>query len=202
MRRILSLILALFCAVSLLAKTPKPLSQREALLMLYKTTNGKKWNRNDGWKSHRPLSEWEGVTCNDKGEVVKIELAENNLQGQLPDIFHAFPSLKQLILRSNNLEGELPRSLSELPERCRVDVRKNRFKTTTFYVSRSRISAVAKSIICYPQQEEYHNFRLFVDCDVDLNPTQGVHPDNSCRIYQKATKGVGIIIGKTICTTL
>lgn len=194
MKRIILLILALGCSFSLWAKRTQPLTEREALIAIYKATNGKNWYRNEGWKSHQPLSEWEGITCNTKGEVIKIELSKNNLQGELPDVFYAFRSLERLMLRSNVLKGELPKSLSQLPDNCRINVQYNRLKTTTFYVPRHRIGTVSGSIVCYPQSEGYHDFRLFVDCDVDLNPAQGYYPDNFCHIYQKATKGKGINI--------
>lgn len=189
MRRILVIILLLCQGVLISAQTP-----REALKQLYKATNGKHWHRHEWWLSRKPLSEWEGITCNDNGEVIKIELSKNNLQGKLPDIFGAFPALEKLLLRDNSLCGELPPSLAQIKKRCRIDVRGNRLATTTLYVPRERIDRIARSIICYPQQESYHDFRLFVDCDVDLTATQGYHPDNHCRIYQKATEGKGINI--------
>ena len=168
--------------------------QRKALIALYKATGGREWLRRDGWCSSRPISEWEGVTCDDDGNVVSIQLKGNNLQGGLPDIFYVFTSLRKVNISSNNISGQLPPSLARLHENARVDLRNNRLLTTTFYVPRNRISCVARSIICYPQQEEYHDFRLFVDCDVDLNPTNGYRADNECRIYQKATEGRGINI--------
>lgn len=194
MRRTLIAILLLLQMLSAAAQSSSTLTQREALTTLYKATKGRKWHNNDGWLSRRPLAEWEGITCNDEGEVVEIDLANNNLRGTLPDIFDAFPALKKVSLRANMLEGKLPPSLAELPKKCRADIRDNRFSTTTLYVPRHRIAPVALSIICYPQQEGYHNFRLFVDCDVDLNPTQGYRPDNHCRLYQRATEGEGINI--------
>ena len=166
--------------------------QRGALTALYKATKGKSWEKQGGWTTRRPLSNWEGIICNDQGEVTEIRLAKNYLQGELPDIFYAFPSLNLLNLRSNQLTGKLPRSLAWLPEECKINVQRNQLETTTLYVPRQRIGIVSKRIICYPQQEEYHNFRLFVDCDVDLNPQQGYRPDNHCRLYQKATEGKGI----------
>ncbi len=194
MRRILVVILLLCQGFLSSAQT-----QREALKQLYKATSGKHWYRREGWMSRRPLDQWEGITCNDKGEIIKIDLSKNNLQGKLPDIFGAFPSLKQLLLRSNSIRGELPPSLAQIKRRCRIDVRENKLSTTTLYVPRERIDMVARSIICYPQQESHHNFRLFVDCDIDLTAPQGHHPDKHCRIYQKASKGAGIdlfIIGE------
>jgi len=171
---------------------PRTPDQRGALIKLYKATGGKAWDRKNNWATRRPLYEWENLTCNDKGEVTRINLADNYLNGQLPDVFYAFPALRQLQLQSNSLTGTLPRSLAWLPTRCMIDVRYNQLQTTTLYVPLRRLGEVYRRIICYPQQEEYHNFRLFVDCDVDLNPTQGHRPDNHCRLYQKATEGAGI----------
>ena len=189
MRRILVVILLLCQSFLISAQTP-----REALKQLYKATNGKHWHRHEGWLSRKPLSEWEGITCNDNGEVVKIELSKNNLQGKLPDIFGAFPALEKLLLRDNSLCGELPPSLAQIEKRCRIDVRGNCLSTTTLYAPRECIDRVARSIICYPQQESHHDFRLFVDCDIDKTAPQGYHPDGYCRIYQKATEGAGVDI--------
>ena len=192
MKRVLLVVMLLLQMALVAAQPSSMLTQREALKTLYKATKGKMWNNNEGWLSRRPLAEWAGITCDESGNVTKIELANNNLQGRLPDIFDIFPALRKVSFRANMLEGELPPSLAKLPAKCRVDLRDNRFSTTTLYVPRHRIAPVALSIICYPQQEEYHDFRLFVDCEVDLNPTQGFRPDNYCRLYQKATEGKGI----------
>ena len=170
------------------------LDQRKALIALYKATGGKEWLHRESWCSSKPLSEWEGITCDSEGNVVSLQLKDNNLCGELPDIFHAFTALRKIDFSANNISGEIPRSLAGLHEKARVDLRKNRLATTTLYVPRSRISHVSRTLICYPQQEGYHAFRLFVDCDVDLNPTNGLRADNELRIYQKATEGAGINI--------
>ena len=200
MRRFALLFVALIWAISLTARTQvetaqsRKSTQRKALITLYKATGGKGWFRREGWCSSKPLGEWEGVTCDNEGNVISIELKNNNLCGALPDVFSAFPALRKLNISNNNLTGKLPASFAQQDEKARIDIRNNRFSTTTFYVPRNRISHVAGTIVCYPQQEEHHNFRLFVDCDVDLNPTNGYRADNECRIYQKATEGAGINI--------
>ena len=170
-------------------------NQEGALLTLFKATKGKKWSRKSGWGNTKSgLSSWEGITCDSEGYVTDIKLKDNNLQGKLPDVFYAFPRLKQIILADNNLTGQLPRSLAWLPDKCVIDVKNNQLATTTLYVPRHRIPTVSYNIKCYPQQKEYSNFRLFVDCDVDLNPVNGHYPDNHCRLYHKATEGAGINI--------
>ncbi len=167
--------------------------QEGALLALYKATKGKAWKRNSGWSNTKQsISNWGGITCNGNGEVTHIKLTENNLQGKLPDVFYAFPRLQQLYLDKNQLTGQLPRSLAWLPKKCVVKVQRNKLETTTFYVPRQRISIVAESIRCYPQQDNDSSFRLFVDCDVDLNPTKGYYADNECILHHKANEGKGI----------
>ena len=200
MRRFALLILALLCAFTTIAHSrdvntrQRSFDQRKALVALYKATGGGEWIRREGWCSSKPLCEWEGITCDNEGNVVSIQLKGNNLKGELPDVFHVFTSLRKIDISANDLRGQIPGSLACLREEARIDLRNNRFSTTTLYVPRNRISCVARAIVCYPQQDKYHDFRLFVDCDVDLNPTNGYRADNELRIYQKATKGAGINI--------
>ena len=169
--------------------------QAGALMALYKATGGDAWTKKNNWgTSDNGVANWSGITCNESGDVVRIRLANNNLQGKLPDVFYAFPNLRQLSVDKNQLTGVLPRSLAWLPDNCIIDIRRNRFSASTLYASRERLPIVAKNIRPYPQKPEHNNFRLFVDCDVDLNPSQGYHKDGECRLYQKATEGAGINI--------
>lgn len=200
MRRFALILIVLLGAFVTIAQTrdvharQRGFNQRKALIAIYKATGGKEWLHRDGWCSSKPLSEWEGITCDNDGNVVSIQLKGNNLKGELPDVFHAFTSLRKINVSENDLSGQVPRSLACLREDARADLRNNRFSTTTLYVPRNSISCVARTIVCYPQQEAHRDFRLFVDCDVDLNPINGYRADNECRIYQKATEGQGINI--------
>ncbi|CAN0301991.1 unnamed protein product, partial [Laminaria digitata] len=40
------------------------------------------WKRKDGWKSSRPMGEWQGVTTNEEGRVIGLELHHNDLVGK------------------------------------------------------------------------------------------------------------------------
>ena len=55
-------------------------AERDALVALYRATNGDSWWRKTGWCTDAPLSEWHGVTVNE-GRVVELELHCGNLQG-------------------------------------------------------------------------------------------------------------------------
>ncbi len=173
----------------------RKLDQTGALMAIYTATEGKNWTRNEGWgNTKQGLDTWEGITCDSEGNVTNIKLKDNNLQGNLPDVFYAFPKLKRLDLRDNKLTGQVPRSLVWTPEGCKALLQRNMFSETTIYVPRQHIATAAQRIKWYPQNPEAANFRLFIDCDVDLNPTNGYYADNECVVYSKATEGTGIDI--------
>lgn len=67
---------------------------RAALLELYSATNGPPdkhknggWEKRHGWGTSRPISEWYGVTVDDEDRVIKLELADNSLNGE---VYHTF----------------------------------------------------------------------------------------------------------------
>ena len=56
-------------------------SDWEALAALYEAAGGDDWVDNDNWLSDAPLSTWFGVTTDEDGRVIALELAENELRG-------------------------------------------------------------------------------------------------------------------------
>lgn len=57
-------------------------SQESALIALYDATGGSRWTNHDNWLDESaPLSEWYGITCDDFGNVIIIDLNNNNLRG-------------------------------------------------------------------------------------------------------------------------
>ncbi|MYG16281.1 MAG: hypothetical protein F4207_07630, partial [Gemmatimonadetes bacterium] len=87
---------------------------REVLTILYQATNGDEWTNNENWLSDRPLNTWYGVRTNSDGEVVRLELSRNNLQGTIPIELCHLASLRLLALRRNNLTGNIPPELGLL----------------------------------------------------------------------------------------
>ena len=59
---------------------------REALIQLYKSTNGDNWRRNDNWCSEKPITEWYGVSYR-YGYEFYIDLWDNNLTGNIEQTF-------------------------------------------------------------------------------------------------------------------
>lgn len=55
-------------------------TDRDVLLVLYRSTGGVDWEENTNWNTDATLSEWYGVGINGQGRV-KLSLGFNNLQG-------------------------------------------------------------------------------------------------------------------------
>lgn len=90
--------------------------EREALIALYKATNGDNWINNTNWCSDKPISEWYGVGL-DEGEFKRIGslfLYNNNLSGVIPDEIGNLECLESLHFDGNNLAGSIPESIGNL----------------------------------------------------------------------------------------
>jgi hypothetical protein len=108
------------CSIILVAEDiPEiiPDVERQALIALYKSTNGDQWKNHENWLGP-PGSEcrWHGVQCApdvaDPDEVhwyvYEIHLLGNNLEGTLPPEFDNFEKIEELLLIGNHLSGTLP----------------------------------------------------------------------------------------------
>lgn len=80
---------------------------RANLKAFYDALDGDNWTRNDNWNTDAPLDEWYGLSV-DGLRVTSINLQDNNLQGQFPDVIKEFKELEYLYLDNNNIEGDVP----------------------------------------------------------------------------------------------
>ena len=94
--------------------TLKPLTDREILSILYHSTNGPDWAENDNWLSDKPLDQWYGVTTDDDGRVVVLNLVYNRLKGPIPTQLGQLSRLAELNLWGNGLSGQIPPELGRL----------------------------------------------------------------------------------------
>ena len=89
----------------------------EALKAIYAATNGGAWT-NKTWRigSNAVTSTgWPGVTFDEEGHVLAIDLQDNNLSGSLPTEGMEMKSLRTLNLRRNNLSGDVAAFCKLLP---------------------------------------------------------------------------------------
>ena len=82
-------------------------SDREALVALYKATNGPNWENNTNWLTDKPLGLWHGVTTDESTEYYSTL---SNGWMELPStlVSNTYPR------RSNNLSGVVPPELGNL----------------------------------------------------------------------------------------
>ena len=91
-------------------------TDREALVALYNATEGEDWIfSNNNWLSDAPLGEWRGVTTNDDGRVIGLNLINIRLTEEIPAELGNLPNLTDLNLSGNHLTGKIPPELAASP---------------------------------------------------------------------------------------
>ena len=99
---------------------PEGTSFRDALVALYHSTDGANWNNNRNWLSDEPLDEWFGVTTDDDGLVIELDLSQNQLTGEIPAEIGRLTDLQDLDLFGNQLRGEIPPEIGSLANVTRL----------------------------------------------------------------------------------
>ena len=98
--------------------------ERTALEALYDATDGDNWKKKRRWKSDQNGS-WHGVTVR-AGNVRKLELAGNKLNGSIPEgIFADLPYLEVVNLADNVLSGAIPADVADLSSLMTLDLSRN-----------------------------------------------------------------------------
>ena len=93
---------------------PAPETDRDRLIALYTATGGDGWSQRGNWLTDTPIGEWYGVSVNDQGAVVGLDLGANNLSGPIPPSLGSLESLRRLRLIGNRLTGPIPPELGGL----------------------------------------------------------------------------------------
>ena len=96
--------------------TTPSLINRCALIDFYEATGGLDWKRNDNWLTDKALDDWYGVTSDRDGEVTRIDVSSNDLEGKIPSEITHLTKLDSFTLRYNRLSGNVPPELGSLTE--------------------------------------------------------------------------------------
>ncbi|MDE3256620.1 MAG: dockerin type I domain-containing protein [Gemmatimonadota bacterium] len=103
-----------------------PVTEREVLESLYRNAGGRQWRRSERWLSDGPLREWHGVTTDEAGRIVGLELANNGLYGSIPAELRELSHLRILDLGVNELSGSIPPGLVDMHNLEALTLRRNR----------------------------------------------------------------------------
>lgn len=91
-----------------------PASERQVLIDIYNSTNGKQWGEDYRWNLNKTPNDWWGVII-ENGHVSGLALGGVGLEGQLPaSLFTDLPYLIALDVRSNRLQGNIPKEINNL----------------------------------------------------------------------------------------
>jgi hypothetical protein len=88
------------------------IQERNIIDALYRETRGGEWVNAERWGNPNvPHCMYEGIDCNDEGQIVNITLSGMNLQGSIPAAIGRLAHLRNLHLDGNALTGVVPSDL-------------------------------------------------------------------------------------------
>ena len=100
---------------------------RAALVGIYGATDGPNWFSRDNWLSDTPLGDWYGISTDDAGRVVGLNLSNNGLNGEIPKELWGLTKLQALDLsESPDLGGEIPSEVGNLTHLTHLSIWFNR----------------------------------------------------------------------------
>ena len=189
--------------------TTIPVSECQALVALYDSTDGANWRSSNGWLTGNPCN-WSGVICRG-GHVDDLNLSSNNLVGPIPTQIGALTELTILRLhssngvRTNTLTGEIPSSIGNLT------------KLTLLNLERASLSGeippeignlTSLSDIRLPYNQlsgtiptEIGNLVNAVHFRLDENQLSGTVPDSIVNVGSAVNAMSFVLRGQTECLT-
>ena len=106
-------------------------SDRVHLEAIYNATTGEYWTNRTNWTVTTSHCNWFGITCDDHGDVTRIDLRSNNITGTFPsEAISKLHKLKRLDLAENDLSGTLAESFvfRKLLHLIHVDLSQNKLE--------------------------------------------------------------------------
>mmetsp|Transcript_302 Transcript_302/g.549 ORF Transcript_302/g.549 Transcript_302/m.549 type:complete len:197 (+) Transcript_302:1116-1706(+) len=101
------------------------MTDRVALLEIFKSTTGERWKDDTNWISPLRIGLWYGVSVDESGHIQRLDLTDNSLYGIIPDSKNfsgSMINLQFLYLGSNQLGGSIPRNLGCLESLIEINL--------------------------------------------------------------------------------
>ncbi len=157
--------------------------ERAALDDLYTSTGGVHWTHGHEWHSHHtPVGERYGVTTDEEGRVVEIEIHRNNLCGPLPASLGKIKRLRLLSLPDNDLTGPIPPEFGNLESLIVISLRGNRLSgeipEELGNLSRLTCVALSDNELSGPLPRTFFDLTRLVELRLFNNRLSGELPDD------------------------
>lgn len=117
-----------------------PNTEIQALQVFYNALKGINWNWKYPEDQHgkvwnfttavvNPCDRWQGITCNTtNGHVIRVVLANYNLQGSIPQAITNLTYLQQLIVNKNTITGQFDAFLCQLQDLENIGLYENQIE--------------------------------------------------------------------------
>eukprot|EP00949_MAST-11_sp_MAST-11-sp1_P001324 g1324.t1 len=102
-------------------------TEKAALVDIWRSTSGVHWIRSWDLRSDPCIDGWSGVTCDEEGHVIELDLNGNRLLGYLPRSLNHLKYLQRLDVNHNLLTGKLPKGLGDLTGLKFLNLSHNKF---------------------------------------------------------------------------
>ena len=98
---------------------------RYILTELYRLKDGPFWLIDTNWLSDESLGDWYGVSTDENGRVIGLNLSDNGLRGAISSGLSSLSNLTELNLGNNQLTGTIPPELGNLSRLKFLDLYQN-----------------------------------------------------------------------------
>merc|ERR1712157_224885 len=147
------------------------LKQRYVMSLIYFCMGGANWTNmpNTPFLSIFPECLWDHIECEDNTYVISINLAHQNLVGEIPSEISAIDSIKVLNFTGNNLFGRIPNELANLNDLGMLSssIQYNSTKplyTETLYLNGNRFDDYMPEGLCVLTKDNLKDIRF--DCNI------------------------------------
>ena len=159
---------------------PVELSERAALVALYRATDGPEWAESWGWLSDAPIGNWHGVTTDAGGRVTRLEPGSNWLIGPLPGELAVLSELRMVDFGGNRLAGPIPGWLGSLLKLEHLDLGDNRLNgpipAELGRLSGLKVLDLGENELSGPIPDELGGLRELTVLDLGSNRLEGPIP--------------------------
>lgn len=141
-----------FCSQDMGVCLDCTVSDSLSLIALYNSTTGLNWDIS------QPMSSWQGITLNQEGCVIRIQLDALITSGTIPSELGDMHSLVELDLEDCQLTGPIPSSLGNLTHLIELDLEGNNL-TGSIPISFANLTSLNELVLidnnldgCYPPE--------------------------------------------------